>query len=225
MDILKEITDSVKDKVENGQFKEIVDKHVMSAIDDSIKDLFKWNGEAKKAIDEAIKDKFNLDLGKIDIAQFNLIATTIVEEQLNLNVTDKLKDSITEKINSITGVLDKKDWKLSEIVNKYISTIDKSYDGEMEDQYGELSLHVNEDRDYCWIRFDNESDKESYACKHAIALNKGKIFHYNIDNAVSSPFQDNNMNDFERFMFSLYANQVTIEVDNCDLEYYREDCH
>ncbi len=228
MDIVKLIADKTAEFASNGKIEEIVEKHLTSCLNKIVEDSFTWSGEGKKAIETALKDKLSLPLSKINLSQYQLIIGKIVEDQINNTAIESAKEKIQESIKEITGHLDKKEFKLSEIIHKYIESIDTSYHGGMEDQYGEISLHVKDnDGDFVWVRFDKECDKENYQCENSLHLYKGKLSGVTLDEKPFSPFESRAFDSFEKFMFSLYSNNVSIIVDEDQIEkeYCREDAH
>ena len=209
----------------SGKLEEIIEKHLISCLDDIVGDSFRWNGEAKKSIEEALKGKLNISTENLNISRYQKIVTDIVEKQVNDTVVKNLSDQIKETVDGITEVLDKKDWKLSDIISKFVDSLDKSYDGDMDDQYGECTLIVKEGRGFAHIYFDKEEGKANYSCSNQIDLHDGKIYNVKIDGENYSPFHISSMDSFESFMFKLYCNNVRVEVDesNCELDYCRED--
>ena len=228
MDIVKLITEKTVEISKNGKLDEIIEKNVLKCVENIVSDSFSWNGEAKKSIEEALKGKLAIPVDGIDVQRYTKIISSVVEEELNNTVLESAKEGIKESVQKIAGTLDFKEISLSKVIEKYIYSLDDSYDGEMENQYGELTLIVNDDRDdWIVIYFDKESDKNNYECKNKLFLSKNKIASLTIDEELLHPFHVGNMSSFESFMFSLYTNQVKIIVDeeNCELEYSREDAH
>jgi len=225
MDLVKLIISKVQEIETSGKLDEIIEKNVLDVLNEIVHDSFSWNGVAKKSIEDALKDKLGVSLGNVKIPQYQKLVSDIVNKQLNNTVAADLQHNIETVINSFTESLEKKEWKLSEIITEFISCIDKSYDGEMDDQYGCCSLHINNDGAFCHIYFDKDEDVEKYQCKQHLFIYKNKLSSATIDEVPFSPFNMRLIGDFTRFMFNLYCNNVTIIVDeaDCNLEYYRDD--
>lgn len=225
MDLVKMITEKVQQVEESGKLEEIIEKNVVKCLENVVADSFRWSGEAKKAIEEALKQKLAVDLSQVELPQYQKIVSEIVENQLNNAFVKDLKKSIEEAVSSVTGVIDKKEWKLSEIIEKFIDYIDKSYDGYMDSRSGQCSLHVEEDNTFAHIYFDAESGKTKYQCENSLFVYRGKLSSATIDNNKFTPLHTGAKSSFDEFMFRLYCNAVTIIVDeyDCELEYYRED--
>jgi len=226
MDIVKLISDKVKEVEANGTLESIVEKHVLTCLDGIVKDSFTWSGEARTALKEALSGKLNVNLENIKIERYQKIVSKVVEDRINGTIVEDLKLGIEETLDKITRVLDKKEYKLSEILSKFVEDIDVSFD-EMDEMHGECTLVIEKSSGgYHHIYFDKEEDKEKYRCAHSIHLNdKGKIYHAKFDDKPFSPFRPLNIHGFEAFLFHLYCNNVSIIIDesDCELEYYRED--
>lgn len=228
MDLVKLITDKLQKVESSGKLEEIVENHLMSCLDDIVRDSFNWNGEAKKSIEEALKDKLAINPKNLNLHRYNKIVTDLVEKHANETIVENLSKNVKGAIDSIVEPLEKDTWKLSEIMGKFIDSIDKSYDGVMEDLYGECSLHVSNDRDgFVWVRFDREPEREYYHCDNSLFIYEGRLSSVALEGVQFTPMSTRLHNDFETFMFKLYCEGAKIEVDehNCELEYSREDAH
>ena len=225
MDLVKLITEKVQQVQDSGKLEEIIEKNVIECLEDVVSDSFRWSGEAKKAIETGLKEKLAVDLSKIELPQYQKIVSGIVETQLNNAFVKDLTKSIEEAITSITGVLEKKEWKLSEIIEKFIESIDKSCDGSMDEQHESCSLHVDGNDKFIHVYFDMESGKGKYKCGNSLFIYDGKLSSATVDNNMFTPLYAKSKNGFDEFIFRLYCNAVTIIVDEyeCELDYYRED--
>lgn len=226
MDLVKLITQKVEEVESSGKLEEIVEKHVLSCLEDVVRDSFQWSGSAKKSIEEALKDKLNINPENLNLSRYQKIVTSIVEEHVNNTIVKNLGDEIRTAVDKITEPIEKKEWKLSEIIDEFTESIDKSYDGDMEDQYGECTLIAETSRSFTRIYFDMGTDVDKYRCKNKIHVHEGKIFHAELDGKIFSPFSIYSMDNFESFIFKLYCNnvQLVIDEDECELNYHREDC-
>ena len=226
MDLVKMITEKVKEFEDNGSLDKVIEKNVSECIESIVSESFRWSGEAKKSLENGLKGKLEIDFNNLQVHRYQKIVGDIIDTQLNDTITENLRNQIKESVDEITTVLEKKEWKLSEIIAKYVDDIDKSYDGGMGDQYGELSFHCEKNGNFVWIRWDNEPDKEHYLCKNSMHLYKGKLAGVTLDEKPMSPFSTQTMSHMEEFFFKLYCNNVEVIVDDdkVETEYYREDC-
>lgn len=227
MDLVKLIADKAVELAENGTLEEIVTKHVTASIDDIVKDCFKWSGEGKKALETAIKSKLELPLENLQISQYQKIISGLIETHLNNTAVESAKVDIIESVQKITGILEIKEIPLKTIIEKFIEEIDTSYHGGMDEQYSQITLIVDDERDdFIYIYFDEDANKDKYSCKNRIGLHHGKIFTVKFDNTDFSPFSINIGSGLEQYLFQLYANNCTIlteDVYYIETDYYRED--
>lgn len=225
MDLIKMITAKFEELETTGKLNDIIEKHVTSCADSIVHDCFRWSGEGEKAIKEALKGKLGVDLESVKIPQYNKIVADIVNKQLDKTVTEDVRKEIIDTCNKVTGVLEKKEYKLSEIIEQFVESLDKSYDGEMDDQCGEMTLHVDNDGTFAHIYFDKEEGKAKHECASNMFLYEGKLSGVTTENRPFSPFEIRTMDTFEKFMFKLYCSNVSITIDenDCELDYYRED--
>ena len=175
MDLVKLITKKVEEVESSGKLEEIIEKHVLECLNDVVRDSFSWSGAAKKSIEEALKDKLKINPENLNLSRYQKIVTGIVEEHVNNTIVKNLGDEIRIAVDKVTEVIEKKEWKLSEIIDKFTDGIDKSYDGDMKDQYGECTLIVDVDRSFAHIYFDMETDIDKYRCKNKIFLYNSKL--------------------------------------------------
>lgn len=225
MNIVKLISDKVEDFHKSGKIEEIVEKYTLSCLEEIIKDSFKWNGEAKKSLEEALAGKLSVNLERIKLDRYQSIVSRVVEEEINGTLIKDLRTDIQDVVKELTGFMEQKEYKLSEIVEKYIDSIDKSYDGDMESKHGDLTLIVEDDGKFAHVYIDKESDKRKYECEIQFHLHKSKLYHAKVDQVEFSPFMIDNLHEFEAFLFKLYCNNVSVVLDeqDCETSYYRED--
>lgn len=227
MDLVKLITQKVEEIAESGKLAEIVEKHATEAIDDIVKYSFRWSGEAKKSIEKALKDKLAIKAENLSLDNYQKIMSDLVAERVNNTNIENLKNQLNEAVDSVTKPIEKRSWKLSEIIEKFIDLeIDKSIDGDMEEDSGECTLSVSKSSgSFYHVYFSKEEDKEYYHCENEIGIHEGRLFTATIDNLPYSPFNTSIMSPFQKFIFQLYCNNVEIinDEEKCDLIYYRDD--
>lgn len=226
MDLVKLIVEKVQDFETSGKLEEVIEKNVQECVEDIIKDSFQWSGEAKKSIKEALKGRLEIDPSGLNLSRYGKIVSQIVEDHTNKLITQDLANSVRESIDSIIKPLEKKEWKLSEIITKYIESLDKSHDGYMEDEEGEIGLVISESSaSFHHIYFGPVVCNRKWEYPNSIGLHNGKIFTAKLGDKVLSPFVIESFSHFEEFLFRLYCSNVVVEIDedSCELNYYRED--
>lgn len=215
------IIDEVQRLEDSGEVKEVVKKHALKCIDDVVRNLFSWDTETKKAIEQAVSSGLKLNLENVKLQQYNKVVESAIADRLNNTSLEAVTDMIKEQIDGITNALEKKEWKLSEIMSKFIDCIDT---GNMEHERETCSLFIDRRGDWYSIRFDETEKVYSYECANTMYLSEERLVSVQLDEFPLSPFLARPKDSFEAFMFKLYCNNVKVIIDenNIELDYFRE---
>lgn len=160
---LKELTD-------NGKLDEIVTKQTTDFINSIIRDSLSSYGDVSSAFKKKLQESLLGGLEKIDFVQYSKILIDLVESELNKSVLSIAIESAKEMIKNFVGDLEKKEWKLSEIIEKY------KEEEVIPDEHGESGeiAFIYEISDYGTIHvaFDEKSDKghARYNCKYQLMI-------------------------------------------------------
>lgn len=224
MDIQNVVNEQLDLMIKDGKVEAIVRQHLEKTMNDVVSDLLRSYSDFGKKLKEEISKALEIDFTNIKAVDYNHIILTIVKECLDNQLEESVKQPIQEQIKSYLGGLEKKEWKLSEIIDKFIK--EEMSDSE---QSGEITLHV-EETNYgsTHIYFDEEKGKRTYECEYELSLSKegvpysfqaGKYHPHHGDLRLKSLH-----GTFDKFFFRLYAQQVKIEVDEhaCETEWYHE---
>lgn len=221
MDIQVVVQDQLNKIITEGKLAEIVRIKVEKTLEDVIQDMVRSYSDFGKGLKEEINKAFKIDFERISAVDYNHIVVSIVKEQLDKHLLSSVKQPISDAITEYLGPLEKKEWKLSEIIEKF-----KQEEIEDKSDGGEMSLYI-EKSNYgsTHIAFDKEDGKKKYECEFEMSLdtktgipysfNAGQYHVHKGDLRVESLH-----GSFEKFFFRLYAQRVTIIVDKCDAEYY-----
>lgn len=214
---LNEITQEAINTVIADKVPAMVQKRAEEAIEDIVKDMFRWDSDIKKQIKEKISESMNINLMKFDIIDYNsLIAETInsqLIEQVNLEPINKM-------ISETIGFVNQKSITLQEIADIII----EGAMGDNSDDYeGEITFIVNESS-YGWLNVyaDFESDKDTDDCAFRFVIyrnNDGSFSHmgcfgvkdfWNSNTKGMTPLKIANISGIERKIFRLYSAQVEV---------------
>jgi len=134
-----------------------------------------------------------------------------VKEELDKSVIQYGLEPAKEMIKEFVGALDKKEWKISEIIQKFIESEVMPDD---RNESGTISFNC-ETTDYgtIFISFDEEESKKRYTCDYQLMIDKkGKLYSPTIKgNRLTATSE--NLYGFDLFIFKLYAMGCIIEVD------------
>jgi hypothetical protein len=221
MDIQVVVQDQLNKIITEGKLEAIVKAKVEKTVEDIVGDLVRSYSDFGKGLKEEISKAFKVDFDKISAVDYNHIVVSIVKEHLDKHLLSSVKQPIAEAITEYLGPLEKKEWRLSEIIEKF-----KQEEIEDKSDGGEISLHIEKSTyGSIHISFDKEEGKRSYDCEYRMSLNTKTGVPYSF-NAGQYHVHRGDLRveslhgAFEKFFFRLYAQQVTIIVDKCDTEYY-----
>ena len=212
----KLINEKIKELTESGKLDEIVTKEATKFIQSIINDVLTSYGEVGKAFKEKVQSAILGNLTKLDFVQYSKSLTDLIEAELNKSVVEIGIAPAREMIQSFIGDLEKKEWKLSEIIEQY------KEQEVIPDEHGESGeiAFVHEVSDYgtVFISFDKEGGKKirRFECKYRLMIDAKtkKLYSPSIDGMPTHPIKKmGGLYGFDLFLFKLYAMQCTIECD------------
>ncbi|KZE77509.1 hypothetical protein AV926_14135 [Myroides marinus] len=231
MDFNKVTQEAVNSIIAN-KLPEMVQKRTEEAIEEIVRDMFRWDSDIKKQIKEKISESMNINLMNFDTIDYNaLIAETINKqliEQVNL---EPIKEMISETI----GFINQKSITLQEIADL---VIEGAMNDNSDDYEGEITfLVMGSEYGYLNIYADFESDKDHYNCAFRFVIYRdndgsfrrmgcfGITDYWNSDTKGLTPFKIANLSGVEQKIFRLYSAQVEVTnlTDSIDTSWCRED--
>jgi len=221
------IIKKVEEITANGKLDEIVTKEVTQAMQETVRNVLRSYGDVGKALEEKLKKDVMGGIEKLDFVQYAQTLTDLVQSSLNQSIVEYGVAPAKEAINKFVGALEKKEWKLSEIIEKFIEEEVKEEDSHGES--GEISLVVRESQyGSTWIGFDQKEGHDSeYRCDYRIAINDKdkRLWYFTKESEKMSPLTECQLTGFDLFLYKLYACQCTVEVDrnNCEIEWSTYD--
>jgi len=159
-------------------------------------------------------------MDKIDFVLFSKSITDLIESELNKTVIAIAIEPCKKMINDFVSNLEKKEWKLSEIIELYK---EREVIPEANNESGEIAF-VHEVSDYgtIWVGFGEESKgtNHRYQCKYRIGIDAKSRQMYSpiIDDKVVHPLNECGIYGFDLFLFKLYATGCTIIDDYENVE-------
>lgn len=216
----KLINDKFKELSENGKLDDIVTKQVTNFITGIINDSLSSWSEVNKSFKEKLNTKIIEGFEKLDFIQYSKILTDLVESELNKSIVEFGITPAKEMIKNFVGALEKKEWKLSEIIEKFK---DEEVIPEDHNDSGEIAF-IREVSDYgtIYIGFceSNKNITHRYQCKYQLMIDSKtkKLYSPIIDGVAPHPINDIGLYGFDLFIFKLYAMGCTIDCDFDDVE-------
>lgn len=224
MDIQVIVQQQLEKIIQEGKLEAIVRAKVEKTIEEVVQDMVRSYSDFGKGLKEELTKAFKIDFERISMVDYNSIVTSIVKEHLDKHLMLYVKEPIANEIKEYVGALDKREWKLSEIVERF-----KKDEISDEDRYGggEITVIV-EKSNYgsTHIHFDEMRGKKSYECEYKMSLDTKSGIPYSFDireyGSHRGDIRYGSLHgEFSKFFFRLYAQKATIKVDNFDTEYYQ----
>lgn len=121
------IVKAVTDKLNDGTVEELVSDAVTKALKSSIEEQFKWNGDAKKVIDEKVKEVMTPTIERVNLDEYTVKLDTVLTEIINsTNLIDNKE--ILGNFKELMIEPDKDVISLKDIFEKYKEYVSESVD-------------------------------------------------------------------------------------------------
>lgn len=231
------IAKAVTDKLNDGTVEELVSDAVTKALKSSIEEQFRWSGEAKKIIDEKVKEVMTPAIERISLDDYTVKLDAVLTEIINsTNLVDNKE--ILGNFKSLMTEPDKDVISLKEVFEKYKEYVGKNIDTsnlevfiDDEPRYQNVTAEVDVDtRDnifggrFCELVFKCEEDekltKEIYL--YESKSNRFCITRFKSELDINSL---RHVDEFDIFMMRLDRAfcDITDIIDMCDDDVEVED--
>jgi hypothetical protein len=121
------IAKAVTEKFNDGTVEELVSDAVTKALKSSIEDQFNWKGEAKKIIDEKVKEVITPVIERVNLDEYTVKLDAVLTEIINsTNLIDNKE--ILGNFKSLMTEPDKDTISLKEVFEKYKEYVSESID-------------------------------------------------------------------------------------------------
>lgn len=226
MDIQVIVQQQLEKIIQEGKLEAIVRAKVEKTLEEVVQNMVMSYSDFGKGLKEELTKAFKIDFDRISMVDYSSIVTSIVKEHLDKHLMLYVREPIANEINEYVGALDKKEWKLSEIVEIFkkdeISDEDRYSGGEVtvivqKSNYGSTHIHL-----------DKENEKKPYECEFKMSLDTKTGVPYSFDLGKYNPHRGdlryNSLHgEFSKFFFRLYAQKASIIVDDYETEYYHDN--
>lgn len=121
------IAKAVADKLNDGTVEELVSDAVTKALKSSIEEQFRWSGEAKKIIDEKVKEVMTPAIERVSLDDYVVKLDAVLTEIINsTNLVDNKK--ILGNFKDLMTESDKNVISLKDVFEKYKEYVSKNVD-------------------------------------------------------------------------------------------------
>lgn len=225
MDLQAKINEKFAELIEEGYVDKIVKEALQSTVKDIVQSSVRSYSSFGKELEKHIQDGMAVNLSRLSLAHYNDVVLRIVQEELDSTVAESATALIKERVQKSLGMLEKQNWKLSEIISKFKESLYGEHEEELgfhveESQYGGghhiyFDEHSKEDGG---LYSSSRKTKAYHKFDYKMHLDKeGKIYNFSIDGARPD-FTKETSNGFDSFFFKLYAFDAIVEVDEDECE-------
>ena len=121
------IAKAVADKLNDGTVEELVSNAVTKALKSSIEEQFGWNGDARKIIDEKVKEVMTPAIERVNLDKYTVKLDAVLAEIINsTNLVDNKE--ILGNFKSLMTEPDKDAISLEDVFEKYKEYVSKNVD-------------------------------------------------------------------------------------------------
>ncbi|HEY1025316.1 MAG TPA: hypothetical protein VGE26_09150 [Sphingobacteriaceae bacterium] len=210
MNIQETVQNELNTIIEEGKVHAIIKAQLEKTIKGLFDEALREYSDFGKQIREVVQESLKIDLSKISTLGYQQIVTDIVREQLQKNALESIVEPVTEAISGILQPIEKRTYKLSEILEEFKRR-------EIYESEGELTLCV-EHSSYgsIHIGIDEKPGKNKYSCdvQFSIDAKDKKIYSFECGRLGTRDLRAKSLGGgFNNFLFNLHASQCPIEVD------------
>lgn len=222
MDLTVQIQETAN-KIIAEKMPSIIENKVEKMLESIIEDTFRSYGDFAKAIKEKIQEELDISLIKFDLVDYNALVAQTIKNELNGVVEIESLEPIKKLVRSVTGRMEKKEMKLSEVIDHFMSLV-------AEDAYensGEVSIHVIENAEQKWhtVSLDLEPNQSPEKCAIEFLIHSDQeIFIFRLkttwqyNKSKINPVKATQLKAIEHYLYRLYSGQVKIEIDETYFE-------
>lgn len=223
-DKLLNINEIVLKAVSNINIKEIIEKKVQETvtktIESSIDEIFRNYSDFSKELKEKMKEMTKINYDNFDLPSYNMLIEKTIKENLENKITGKALEDLRQKINNmITGEVDK-EYKLSDLIEKFKKDFRDDYEYEDVECIGFIIENSNATytSDYKHIYLSPKKLK-SYDSKYSYPYQiditpEGRVYGLKIkERDVIKDFYTGHLSNWEGLMLRIQANEAKIIVD------------
>ncbi len=200
--------------ISSGAVDKIIETQLSKTIEKIMSDVFSEYSEFGKQLKDVFSKKLGLSLNAINVDTYSAMVCKVIEDTLNATPLAGAAEKIKKQVSQVLELLDKKEWRLSEIISKFRGGLfgdnrKVKFNAE-ESSYGSTYIMIGEDDGI--DRRHNEYDYTIYADKNK------RIFSVSakgvkLDPTIEKPHRN------EVFLMQLWANECTIIIDEDESEY------
>lgn len=215
MELEKIIEEQFSKITKSGFIEKTIQEQLKKTIESIISDCMRSYSDFGKEVEKQVKKALSLGNIQLDLPSYSQLILTWITEIINNTIISTGKEQIEKNLKEFFKPLEKSEYKISEIISKFIEGLDS--DGES----GKITFKRNESdisNGYIDYYFDIESDKDKYSCDYCLRIKKNGLWCVKIDGYEVEKIKTPLFYGFDSFIFQLYAARVKIIDDYEDVE-------
>ncbi|WP_078379140.1 hypothetical protein [Sutcliffiella halmapala] len=170
MDLNLIVNNTLSELKQDGYVEKIVKKQIEETIQDIVKDSFKSWSDFGKGLKQQVQDQMKFNLDRLDIPSYNQVILNVIKTELEKAVHEEGVKRIQESIQEILGTSEE-EYNLSKLIMEIVKD-DCELNELSYDEYQEITVIVEDKYGSKYVYIDPEADKDWYACKYQITLDK-----------------------------------------------------
>lgn len=212
--------EKIKKIVEDGTLETLIEKQLIKTTESIVQDIFRDYSDFGKELKRVLTEKLQLNLNELNISTYTGIVVRTIEDNIS-EILEGQKSKILEAVKNVTGVIEKTNWKLSEIVAIYRKNLTDNPEVVLEIEktsYGHTWIRIGEKKEKSYGSYS--SSTQHYEVKMIIDTKKKTIDNvwysdYLIDARKTKVYK----HSIENFLLKLWVNECVLEVDEDDADY------
>lgn len=210
MEIENVVNEEFAKIVESGFIQTQVREQLERTIKDSIRNTLQSYSDFGKELDKKVKEACGMGNLRLSLPEYNQLISTWVLEIVNRELVSVGKAQIEENLKAFFRPLEKTEWKISEIIEKFKHGMDD--DGES----GEITFICEEQEhdDYVDYYFDKDEGTGKYNCSYRLRTNKDGVWAAQIGGSEAGKMKTPCLFGFDSFMFQLFALKAKVINDS-----------
>jgi len=225
--IEQNIAEMLQKKMADGSIEKVIEDKLAKCIGECMDDMFRWSGEAKKLIEEKLKETMIPAIEKHDFSGYTLKLDAVLSEIVN---STSLQDNkkILENFKELM-VEDRKDINLSEIFEKWSDYVKKNVktdglDIDYDDGVSYSCVHIEMEVEDIENRSTYGPDKKivRFDCEHDEEMNlQFELYKYDFmkgyeisGNGIANINNLSRMNDTQVYLMKIGRNSTKITIDD-----------
>lgn len=214
MDLQKLMNEKFDAIIASGAFDAMIEKSINKLLEELSSEYFRSYGEFGKNLKEHINKQLNISLDKLVLTEYSSVVCGIIKSTLENTVLEKATPLIETQINDFLKVLDKKEYKLSEVIKQFI-------EARIHNDEKEMTAIIRTSRwGSIYVSLDEDANTAERNCDYQFAISDkgGHIYNFEIKGKIPDPTKENISRGFDQFLFQLYACEckIIVDADECE---------